>query len=216
MGTRAPLALVALASGGIAVSAAHGGPAWLVALALCVFATIARLRPAALATLAATAATVFFLGVAVLPQTGLYRTVTVLSGSMEPAFSPGDLIVVTPQPARDVAVGQVITYAIPVGDRQVESHRVVEVLSGGDRPVVRTKGDANAAADPWIAQLDGGVVWRQRLTVPYAGRAIVFLRDPLLRRVTVLLFPALLLALGLIRIWRPEPKEGASGAALAI
>ena len=35
-----------------------------------------------------------FAGLVVLPRLGLYRPVTVLSGSMRPTFSPGDLIIV--------------------------------------------------------------------------------------------------------------------------
>jgi signal peptidase I len=35
-------------------------------------------------------------GLGLLPRTGWYRPVTVLSGSMQPAFSPGDMVVVTP------------------------------------------------------------------------------------------------------------------------
>ena len=51
---------------------------------------------------------------------------------MKPYFSPGDIVVVTPEPTRDVRVGQVISYHIPVGDHHVQSHRVIEVVRGGD------------------------------------------------------------------------------------
>ena len=38
-----------------------------------------------------------FLTLGVLPRLGLYRPVTVLSGSMRPTFSPGDMVIVTPR-----------------------------------------------------------------------------------------------------------------------
>ena len=41
------------------------------------------------------AALAIFLQLAVLPRTGLYRTETVLSGSMKPDFNSGDLVIVT-------------------------------------------------------------------------------------------------------------------------
>lgn len=46
-----------------------------------------------------------FLALVVLPRLGLYRPVTVLSGSMRPTFSPGDMIVVAPEPVSAVRVG---------------------------------------------------------------------------------------------------------------
>src|ERR687888_40925 len=98
-------------------------------------------------------ALIALVGLALLPRTGWYRPVTVLSGSMKPAFSPGDMVVLTPEPLRDVRIGQVISYRIPVGDHHVQTHRVIQIIRGGANPVVRTKGDANNAPDPWNARL---------------------------------------------------------------
>lgn len=143
-----------------------------------------------------------------LPNLGWYRTETVLSGSMKPYFSPGDIVVVTPEATRDVRVGQVISYHIPVGDHHVQSHRVIEVVRGGAHPLVRTKGDANAAPDPWTARLNGVTAWQVRAVVPKAGWAIVWLRTPAIRRVAIFAVPLLLAILGLLRIWRvPSGSE---------
>ncbi|MDX6507900.1 MAG: signal peptidase [Gaiellaceae bacterium] len=140
-----------------------------------------------------------------LPRTGWYRTETVLSGSMRPYFSPGDLIVVTPESTREVRVGQVISYHIPLGDHHVQSHRVIAVVRGGSNPLVRTKGDANRAADPWVAKLQGTTAWRVRYVVPEAGWAIARLRNPLIRSLSIFGAPLLLALLGLWRIWRVPP-----------
>ena len=137
-----------------------------------------------------------------LPNLGWYRTETVLSGSMRPDFSPGDIVVVTPERTRDVRVGQVISYHIPVGDHHVQSHRVIEVVRGGDHPRVRTKGDANGAADPWVAELNGTTAWQVRLAIPKAGWAIIWLRTPVIRKAAIFGAPLLLALLGLWRIWR--------------
>jgi hypothetical protein len=37
-------------------------------------------------------AALLFVAIALLPKLGLYRPVTVLSGSMRPTFSPGDMV----------------------------------------------------------------------------------------------------------------------------
>jgi signal peptidase I len=142
----------------------------------------------------------------VLPHLNVYRTVSVLSGSMRPTFGPGDLLLIQPEPMQELHVGQVITYQIPVQDRHVESHRVVRILRHGKSPIVWTKGDANNVRDQWTAQLHGKDVWTVAMSVPYAARPILWLRQPWAHRVTVLLFPVLLVAIGLSRIWRrPEP-----------
>ncbi|HMJ00079.1 MAG TPA: signal peptidase I [Gaiellaceae bacterium] len=152
------------------------------------------------------AAMLLFLAVGVLPRTGWYRVETVLSGSMRPDFAPGDLIVVRPEPLRDVRVGQVISYHIPIGDQHVQTHRVVKVVRGGEHPVVVTKGDANDSVDPWQARLDGTTAWRVQAVAPNLGWLIVWLRSPLIRILTVLGAPLLLALLGLWRIWR-DPEE---------
>jgi signal peptidase I len=148
-----------------------------------------------------------FVLLALVPHTGLYRPETVLSGSMRPKFSPGDLVIVTPEPARDVRVGQVVSLHIPVGDHHVQTHRVVQVLRGGEHPVIRTKGDANNARDAWTARLDGSTAWQVQLVVPKLGWLIVWLRSPWLRLLTVFIAPALFALIALWRIWN-EPDQG--------
>ena len=149
-----------------------------------------------------------FLLLAIVPRLGWYRPVTVLSGSMQPAFSPGDVIVVRPQPMRDVRVGQVISFQAPVGARQVETHRVIRVLRGGDHPLVQTKGDANDRRDPWAAELHGDTAWRQVVVIPYAGHAIHGLRSRPVRFSAVIAAPALIALLVLLQLWgNPSARQ---------
>lgn len=170
-----------------------------------------------LARAALAVACVGLVGLGLLPRTGWYRPVTVLSGSMRPTFSPGDMVVVTPEPLRDVRVGQIISYRIPVGDHHVQSHRVIKIVSGGAHPVVRTKGDANNAPDPWTAKLNGTTAWRVRAVLPKIGWAVFWFRSPLMHSLTVLLAPLLLALLAVAEIWRrpghEEAVEDASPAA---
>ncbi|HSB40067.1 MAG TPA: signal peptidase I [Gaiellaceae bacterium] len=160
------------------------------------------------AQLALLLAIVALVGLGLLPRTGWYRPVTVLSGSMRPAFAPGDMVVVTPEPVASVRVGQVISYRIPVGDHHVQSHRVIAVTRRGGEISVRTKGDANDAPDPWTATLHGTTVWQVRAVLPKLGWAVFWLRTPLAHGLTVLLAPLLLALLVVLQIWR-RPGEGA-------
>ena len=73
-------------------------------------------------------AVAMFLVLVIGPLTGRYRTLTVLTASMRPTFAPGAVVISVPEPIDRIAAGDVITYAIPVDDHRVVTHRVVEVL----------------------------------------------------------------------------------------
>jgi signal peptidase I len=166
--------------------------------------------------LGASVALLLLLGVG--PLSGRYRVATVLSGSMSPTMDAGSIVFSTPQRASSVMAGQIITFEAPVDDHRVETHRVIEVLREGPEPVVRTKGDANTAPDPWVAKLDGSTpLWRARFAVPKLGYLVQALRGPLFRILTTFIAPVLFLALGLRTIWRrpavPTVVTGDAGAA---
>lgn len=151
---------------------------------------------------------VFFVVIAVLPRLGLYRAVTVLSGSMRPTFSPGDMIAVAPEPVSAARVGQVISYQVPTGVHQVETHRIVKIIQGGAHPVIQTQGDANNWPDPWTAKLEGKTAWRMVAVIPHLGYVVNWLRSSTLRKAAIFLAPAMLALLFLLEIWAPHtPTE---------
>jgi signal peptidase len=160
------------------------------------------------------AAIVAAVGIGLLPRLGMYRTLTVLSASMKPTFSPGDVVVVRPEPIQDLRVGQIISYQVPVGVHQVETHRVVRILRGRGTtsPVIQTKGDNNTVVDPWTARLDGTTVYRLEAVVPKAGYAIGFMRGHLFHLISVVLIPALLAIFAIASMWgigRRKPTQDA-------
>jgi signal peptidase I len=143
------------------------------------------------------------LGLAVLPRLGIYRTATVLTASMRPTFSPGDMVLTVPEPVSSVRVGQVISYRVPVGEHQIETHRVVKILQGQgtSNPVIQTRGDANQANDPWTARLQGATAWRQVVVVPKLGYVVNALRGRVIEIAAVLVAPLVLVVLLLSEIW---------------
>jgi signal peptidase len=93
---------------------------------------------------------------------------TVLSSSMVPTFSPGDVVVVRPRPTAQIVVGDVITFTAHeegTGTTRVVTHRVVGIDPG---PVFHTRGDANEDPDPGTTTAADvrGVLW---YTVPWVG-----------------------------------------------
>ncbi len=139
---------------------------------------------------------------------------------MRPTFSPGDMVIVTPESVSSVRVGQVISYQVPTGIHQVETHRIVKILQGGAHPVIQTQGDANNWPDPWTAKLEGRTAWRMRAVVPHLGYVVNWLRSSTLQTAAMYFAPALVALLVLLEIWglagdrrdRPDPRAHAGHA----
>ncbi|MFC3964959.1 signal peptidase I [Nocardia jiangsuensis] len=97
------------------------------------------------------------------------QSFTILTGSMEPRYSPGTLVVVRPLPAEDLAVGTPITYQVRSGDPHVVTHRIVSLRRSPDgRYGFVTRGDANQVDDEGIVRTEQirGAVW---YSIPYLG-----------------------------------------------
>lgn len=139
------------------------------------------------------------------PQTGAYRTLTVLSNSMKPTFQAGDVVIATAKPPKDVRKGDVIIFTSPA-TKAVTTHRVYRVLHGGDLPTVATKGDNNNAADPFNLQLQGNQLWYMRASVPKFGYVIQALRKPWMM-ILAMSCLGLLAVTWMIRIWFGERVE---------
>lgn len=150
-----------------------------------------------------------FVLLAVGPHLLGYRTQTMLTGSMAPEIEPGDVVVTVPTPTRDLRVGDMVSYSIPVEDHRVETHRVVEVDRTADGSVaIRTKGDANQGVDPWTAVITEDTVWEVRAVVPRVGTAIRVLRNPLIQGGALWLALGGAVVLGLTTIWgRPRHRR---------
>jgi len=98
----------------------------------------------------------FLLFVNLMPGWDLYF---VQSGSMQPVFNPGDLVIT--RPFDNLTAGEIITYR---QGQTVVTHRIFEIKDGQ----IYTKGDANEDPDPHgitIDQVQGVYLMR----IPYLG-----------------------------------------------
>ncbi len=93
-----------------------------------------------------------------------YHVLAVRGGSMEPAITAGDLIIIS-RPPEQVEVGQVLTLQV---DGSIVTHRVVEVRPDG---TFVTQGDANDTRDDFTAN-DVHVVGEFRFSLPLIGMLI--------------------------------------------
>lgn len=110
-----------------------------------------------------------------------YRHYVVTGGSMEPTIPLGSLVLTRPVPVADLKAGDVITYVPPSGSgvSGPVTHRIVSIDRDerGAR-VFRTRGDANASADPWTFTLDRRVQPRVAFHVPVLGQVFALLAAP--------------------------------------
>lgn len=155
------------------------------------------------------AAVGLFLFLAVGPRTGLYETSTMLTGSMAPNIPVGAALVGVKEPLEDVRPGQVVSLQAPLPGHPVVTHRVTQVVHEKGRTGLKTKGDANSAADPYTAFPTGDSVWVVKAVIPGVGTAVRQLRTPLVRHVLVLGLPALLAGWALVVLWKPKPCAAA-------
>jgi signal peptidase len=142
---------------------------------------------------------VALLSASLLVATGRVRLQPVLTGSMAPRYPTGTLVAVTPVDPATLRVGDVVMFVPPSPYRTPTGgpvlHRVVSLGTGPDGHLqLRTKGDANAALDPWTIDATHGGLAKLRASSLAAGRAVAVLRHTTHG-------PALLVWPGLLLLW---------------
>jgi signal peptidase len=131
-----------------------------------------------------------------------YERYVISGGSMGGALPRGSIAYEERVPTVDLRPGDVITYT-PPGHASRVTHRVVSIRDG----VLRTRGDANTAPDPWTFRLSGREQAVVRFQVPLAGYAFAALGIRWVRMLAIGL-PALLVASSVMR--RPEREPAAA------
>ncbi len=130
-----------------------------------------------------------------------YRYYTVLTPSMKPELSVGDLVIVKLVDADEIEVGDVITFNPSTDNDTYLTHRVTEKIDdyeGTGVTCFKTKGDANEDEDGFLLDEDR-VIGTVTLSIPKLGYVIRFVQ---LRWYFVLAFVVLVFILfRLLRIF---------------
>lgn len=118
----------------------------------------------------------------------------VLSGSMEPTFSKGTLLII--KETDEVNVGDIVVYQ---SDNSLVVHRITDIQNDQ----ITTQGDANNAPDPTFdrSEIKGKVI----AGIPYLGTALSMVRTP--AGVIILLLLAFLLIEGSFRRQKDEDEQ---------
>jgi len=144
------------------------------------------------------------------------RSFSVLSGSMEPNISTGDLVITLPIAPADAVPGDIVTFNDPIDESRLITHRVASSTDVGEKYRFVTKGDANNSVERWSVPTSGRI-GKVMVRLPKLGYVMTATRSPA-ARVALVTLPALLLAgFALASIWRrpSKEKEAADAAATA-
>jgi signal peptidase I len=141
-----------------------------------------------------------------LPALTGHRSMTVLTGSMEPTLGTGSVVVDEVIHPTEARIGDIVTFTDPADSKRLITHRLRSARVEGNTAHMVTKGDANDTVEKWEVPVDGEI-GRVIYHVPKLGyvRALIGTRQGY-----VILMIGLLLLGGwvLIDVWRPREPAG--------
>ncbi len=134
-----------------------------------------------------------------------YQCFTVISPSMEPEYSVGDLIYVKDIDPATIKVGDVITFLVNE-DLVVGTHRVVRVDTENQR--FYTKGDANETEDGSPVHFNN-VIGVPKFSIPKLGYVSNFVQNPPGMYITIAAFVVLIVIVFIPDMIAGKKKEEA-------
>lgn len=108
-----------------------------------------------------------------LPTNKFASSYVIVSNSMHPAISKGDLVFAFPFNTSLPKADDIIAFISPDDQKTVIVHRVISASPNG----YKTQGDNNNVSDSWIVP-DSQVIGRIGFTVPYFGFLVSSIQSP--------------------------------------
>jgi len=110
------------------------------------------------------------------PAVAGHQLYIVGGGSMSPTFSAGSVVLVRPQEASTVRIGDIVTYRDPDAGATatIVTHRIVGI-SQSEPLSFTTRGDANHANDP-LPLPSSNLIGRVAYVIPYLGFVFSFMQ----------------------------------------
>ncbi|HCC04539.1 MAG TPA: signal peptidase I [Clostridiales bacterium] len=91
-----------------------------------------------------------------------FRQYVVATGSMEPEYNIGDVIIIREKPEEEIKIGDIINYTSENGIDTI-THRVVDIIEKDGQNYYKTKGDNNNSEDSKLvdySQVKGTLVFK--------------------------------------------------------
>lgn len=124
----------------------------------------------------------------------------ILSGSMEPTISEGDVVFV--QKTNDIEKNDIVSYRF---NNSVITHRVIEVtLNENNEKQFKTKGDANLVEDDVIVNIEN-IEGKYLFKIKKIGKVILFLKNNM--EIVILVFIAFVAFIGSLFINRRKDQN---------
>jgi signal peptidase I len=133
-----------------------------------------------------------------------YRTLNVLSGSMEPTIEVGAVVVDEVISPLDARVGDVVTFPDPENRTRLITHRLRSIRVKGRTAMMVTKGDANDTVERWDVSTKGRI-GRVAYAAPKLGYGRAWIGSRTGHVATAIIVLCLALAT-LFEIWRPRRR----------
>ena len=96
-----------------------------------------------------------------------FKSVAVLTDSMEPMISPFSLVIVSPE--SDIKIGDVILYEVELSKKKYKVlHRVIDIKEKKGQIVYITKGDNRRYVDAWYVSREN-IIGKLLFSLPYLG-----------------------------------------------
>jgi len=163
------------------------------------------------------------LGLVVVPKVLHGMSLTVLTPSMEPAISPGDVVVtrgIDVGDAKDLRIGDVITFLPYPNDPMLVTHRIVAQSVSAQGYSFITQGDNNNVADSWGPVNDFQIRGKVMYVVPKIGYVKQWLGSStqwvIVGAAILLIAYATITFLSSFRKGKQEDSDGAPGARHAL
>lgn len=109
------------------------------------------------------------------PVKGNFKSLVVLSSSMEPKVKMGSVVAV--RPATEYKVGDIITFGEMSRTKSPTTHRIAEIKNENGGKIFVTKGDANNAPDQKTVR-EQEILGKVLFSVPYVGYAVARAKTP--------------------------------------
>lgn len=148
--------------------------------------------------------------VPLIPIPGNFKSLVVMSGSMEPTIHVGSVAII--KPSEDVRVGDIVTVKNPKNSNTSFTHRIVSIEkppsfaeASEGKEIIKTKGDANDFPDSWELTKND-IVGKFLFAVPFLGYAVHFAKTPR-GFIFLIIFPAILIILDELRVIKDELEK---------
>ena len=108
---------------------------------------------------------------------GNWQIRPILSGSMQPGFSVGGVAITQTIPTSQLKVGDVAVFHPPFLKNTTYIHRIISISKSNKQYIIRTKGDDNPTADPWLLRITSKNAYITRFTLPFIGYLAVWVHS---------------------------------------